>query len=199
MPGSAEQPTGFSQTPPAQSSTFLPTFFILNELIFSFQPKQINPTNRTSLTSNMVVWGTVGSCSQDTFHGNGEDSFRRLRCWKPWVAQSSLLDILSRGKKATRSSCESPAEELSRVLLLVSGGSFPEAEVREIQSCALGCREMCSKTSSQTQRDVSFFWLLGTPYTFTYKNIFHLARDNLRGLSACLSWGETCSLVEWDT
>lgn len=27
----------------------------------------------------------------------------------------------------------------------------------------------------------------------------HLARDNQKGLSACLSRGETCLLVEWDT
>lgn len=153
MPGSAEQPTGLSQTPPAaQSSNFLPTFFILNELIFSFQPNINQPNESYILDFQHGTLGTVGSCSQDTCNGNGEDSFRRLRCWRPHVAQSSLLDILSKGKKATGSSCESPAEESNRVLLLISGGSPPEAEVREAQSCALGFREMCSETSSQTQQ-----------------------------------------------
>lgn len=30
------------ETPPAQSSNFLPSFFTLNELLFSFQPNQSN-------------------------------------------------------------------------------------------------------------------------------------------------------------
>lgn len=50
------------------------------------------------------------------------------------------------GKESHQKLMRVPAEESSRVLLLVSGQSFPEAEIREDQSCAPGFREMWSKT-----------------------------------------------------
>lgn len=40
---------------------------------------------------------------------------------------------------------------------------------------------MCSEISSQTQWIISSFRLLGTPYTFTYKNIFPFGQGNPEG------------------
>lgn len=88
---------------------------------------------------------------------------------------------------------------MSRILLLVPGGSFPEAEIREAQSLVHWSSGKCAPRSHPRRSGIfppSGFWGLLIP--LPTRTSSHLARENPKGLCDCPSWGETCSLVEWD-